>query len=364
MNKNYYFNKYLKYKQKYFELKQQGGQDFSNPNTNLYLKFITEKLVALLPEEIDLTGGGEKRKAQESFQTPSAKTSKYPVRIRNQPSYLADYIQDLTPQILKYLSPQSKERMESDIEIDNQIIKTLECMEELADLDYIQYENYGKLIECWVADNMRCPCCGAVGSLRRYLSDSMPVIDLVCINPAHTLEQGVKFFQVKTSNGSPFLSKPYFNLDPTLSHPDANTIHVGSRVWGEPAHLISPHADQFDKKILCGYICVGYKENESTLSINLSKTFIVLPKYLNRMGTTKSVLSFEPEQMESSNSIIDDWYYRYVEPNGHHQRIQFNLSTNNFIFHNDLSKLIPTVTIPKLYQIKTTGMPNPLSILK
>ena len=145
--------------------------------------------------------------------------------------------------------------------------------------------------------------------------------------------------------------------------PNANTIHVGSRTWGEPAHTISPYADQLDKKILCGYICVGYNENQSSLSINLTRTFIVLPKYLNRMGTTRPILSFEPEQMDSTD-LIDDWYYRYIEPNGHHQRIQFNLSTNLIISGNDILDLIPKNTINKSYHIKTTGMFNPLSVLK
>jgi len=363
---NVFYKKYLKYKHKYLQLKQSGGQQFSDPNTNLYLKFITERLIALLPEETtNSIGGGEKRKAQETFQTPGpeATVSRYPVRIRNQPSYLADYIQDLTPQILRYLTPNSKARMQADIEVDNQIIKTLECMEESADSDYIQYENYGKLIECWIGDNMRCPCCGATNSLRRYLSDSMPVIDLVCINPAHTLEQGVRFFQVKASNGSQFLGKPYFNLDLTLTTPEPNTIHVGSRTWGEPAHTISPHADQLDKKILCGYICIGYIDTDSTIKINLSNSFIVLPKYLNLMGTTRPMLDFELDQMNSFNSKIDNWYYRYITPNGHHERIQFNLTTNTIINEHNLRSLIPSDNINKLYHIKTTSMENPLNVL-
>jgi len=362
-----YFSKYLKYKKKYLQLKQLGGQGFSDPNINLYLKFTTEKLVALLPEEItNSVGGGEKRKAQETFQTPGpqAKVSRYPIRIRNQPSYLADYVQDLTPQILRYLTPNSKTRMQADIEVDNQIIKTLECMEESDDSDYVQYENYGKLIECWIGDNIQCPCCGAPNSLRRYLSDSMPVIDLVCINPAHTLDQGVRFFQVKASNGSLFLSKPYFNLDLAMTTPEPNTIHVGSRVWGEPVHMISPHANTFTKKILCGYICICYKETESTLKLNLKNSFIVLPKYLNSIDTVKQTLTFNSEQMESSDLQIDDWYYRYITPNGHHERIQFNLSTNNIITGNELKKYIPSDNINKLYEIKTTSMPNPLNVLK
>ncbi len=355
-----FYRKYLLYKQKYLQLKHKGGQNtFDDINTNLYLLFTSEKLVARDPDE--MIGGG-KRKASDEFSTPIAKTSKYPIRIRNQPGYLIDYVQDLTPNILRYLTPQSKTRMESDIEIDNKIIETLNQMEEAEDDDYVQYENYGKLIECWIGDNMRCPCCGSK-SLRRYLKDSMPVIDIVCINPAHTLDLGVKFFQVKASNGSLFRSKPYFLYDSSKNSPDYNTIHVGSRKWGEPVHLISPHDDQFTKKILCGYICVGYVENESTLTINLFNTFIVLPKYLENFSTTRQVLTFDSDLKAVSSINVDDWYYRYVEPNGSHNRIEFNPNTNNVLVSASVQSLLPGLTLSKSYQIKTSPMTNPLNLL-
>ncbi len=353
-----FYLKYLKYKQKYLNLKHKGGQNtFSDLNNNLYLVFTSEKLVARDQEE--MVGGGKRKAEQDNqFNTPAAKASKYPIRIRNKPGYLVDYVQDLTPNILKYLSPQSKSKMESDIEIDNSIIQDLEKIVEEKDPDYIQYENYGKLIECWIADNMKCPCCGLT-TLRRYLKDSMPVIDIVCINPAHTLDQGVKFFQVKASNGAPFRSKPYFLYDSSKILPDSNTIHVGSRTWGEPVHEISPHDDQFTKKILIGYICVGYIEKETTLSINLFKTFIVLPKYLEKMGTTIQQLSFDFAQPAKT---IDNWYYKYIEPNGSHARIEFNPNTTNVLVSNQVQSLLPGLTVPKNYQIKSSPMNNPLNL--
>lgn len=364
----YYFKKYLKYKEKYLKLKQQGGEPFNDINTNLYIKFITEKLVALLPT--DMLGGNKKRKNEipkddeELERVPEIKTSKYPTRVRTKPSYLQDYVQDLTPQILRYLTPVSKARMEADFEIDNDIIKKLKEMQEQEDSDYIKYENYGKLIECWIADNMICPCCGENQTLRRYLSDSMPVIDLVCINPLHTLDHGVKFFQVKTSNGSSFLGKPYFLYDSSKTNINANTIHVGSRVWGEPVHSITPRDSLLNKKILCGYICISYSDNESTLSINLRNSFIVLPEYLLTQVAAKRSLSFGISDV--SDKVRDDlsWYYRYIEPNGTHQRIEFNINTNKIITNDDVRKLIPEQTIDKSYAIKTESMANPLSILQ
>jgi hypothetical protein len=365
-----YFNKYRKYKYKYLKLKQKGGELFTDNNTNLYLKFITEKLIALLDTEniISVSGGNGKRKNdipidEDTDDVPDYKIKKPSTRIKLQPVKYKDYIQDLTPAILEYLTPISKAVMEDDIEIDNEIITKLKEMQEKEDDDYILYEsNYGKLIECWIADNMNCPCCDAVQSLRRYSSPSMPVIDLVCINPEHNLSHGVKFFQVKASNGSLFLDKPYFNYDTNLTNPNANTIHVGSRKLGEMVHTINPQRPIFIKKILCGYICINYNENEDNLVINLSKSFIVLPNYLLSDTTTKRKLSFEP--IIPTIETDCDWYYKYIETNNTHNRIMFNIKTNNILLNDDIKKLIPSQSIQKSYVIKSTNMYNPLSILE
>ncbi len=367
----FYKNKYLKYKNKYLKLKQQGGQlDFTDESMNIYLLFVTGKLIALTPEDLNnLSGGGEKRKKPDEFKTPKNKEPKYPTRNRAKPGYMADYIENLTPAILEYLSPNSRERMESDISLDICAQNKLNAMEEQEDSDYLQYENYGKLLECWFGDNNACPCCGA-NTLRRYAKDSMPAIDLVCINPSHTIDQGVRFFQVKTSNGAlfgstkttgqaraPFRPKPYFNLDQTQMNLDANTIHVGSRVYGEPIHSISPEDPTLDKKILIGYICIRYFETDTHLQLIPTESFFVLPKYTNSLDTTRTVLTFEP-MVSSQLSQIDNWYYRYVEPNGSHPRIQFNLSTNTISKFSDFG--IGRQQISKAYVIKTTQMPNPL----
>ncbi len=353
-----YFNKYIKYKQKYLKLKQQGGQlDFTDFAMNIYLLFITEKLIAASPEDLEIySGGAEKRKKPDEFETPVSKEPKYPTRNRAKPGYMADYIENLTPAILEYLSPNSRERMELDINLDNCAQNKLNAMEEQEDSDYLQYENYGKLLECWFGDNNSCPCCGA-NTLRRYAKDSMPAIDLVCINPSHTIDQGVRFFQVKSSNGALFRTKPYFNLDQTQTNPNANTIHVGSRIYGEPIHSISPEDPTIDKKILIGYVCIRYFETDTHLQLVPTESFFVLPKYTNSLETARAVLTFEP-MVSSQLSQIDNWYYRYVEPNGTHQRIQFNLSTNAITKFADFG--IQRQQISKAYVIKTTQMPNPL----
>ncbi len=367
-----YFYKYLKYKNKYLKLKQKGGQlNFTDDAMNIYLLFITEALIAAKPEDLEIYSGGgaEKRKQLETFETPKQKEPKYPTRIRAKPGHLVDYIENLTPAILEYLTPNSRNQMELDISFDSCLQNKLNSMEESEDPDYLQYENYGKLLECWFGDNNVCPCCGA-NTLRRYAKDSMPAIDLVCINLSHTIDQGVRFFQVKTSNGalfgstkttgqtrSPFRTKPYFNLDPTQTHPDANTIHVGSRTYGDPIHFISPEDTTVDKKILIGYVCIRYRETDTDLQLVPSESFFVLPKYTNSLDTARMTLTFEPNSTQVLNKI-DNWYYRYVEPNGTHQRIQFNLTTNTISKFSDYG--IGRKNISKAYQIKTISMPNPL----
>jgi len=371
-----YYQKYYKYKQKYLNLIQHGGEPtYDDMNTNIYLKFITEKLVALLPSEITVLVGGAKRKNEVPIEElsrsiPEIKVSRRSSRIRNQPLRLQDYVQDLTPQILRYLSPLSKIRMEEDIEIDNEVIKKLNEIQEEKDSEYVSYENYGKLIEVWIANNMRCPSCGADNSLRRYVSDFMPIIDLVCINPTHTLDNGVKFFQVKTSNGAPFDDKPYFNYDfRIVPNPNANTIHVGSRRWGNPVHNITPLDSPFYKKILCGYICIRFIESDSALSIDLANSMIVLPKYLKSAEPIKRQLLFEvPDEVPMPPVLLEDdntWYYRYVDLEAvKHNRIRFNLATNVVLLGDEINALLPELTIDKSYPINTDVMLNPLRVIE
>jgi hypothetical protein len=359
-----YYQKYCKYKQKFIIFKQSGGDPLTDINNNLYIKFITENLVAFDLSEIEEKSVSiplktKKRRsdiAVEAVESEAASSSDIPSlkRSRHKPVKYEEYIEKLTPAIMDHLSPVSRDRMFIDIIKDDTIINKL--FDDQKDSEYILYENYGKLIESWIADNMKCPCCKHPNSLRRYLSDSMPIIDLVCINLKHTPEDGVKFFQVKSSNGDPFLGKPYFNYDPISStiNPDANTIHVGSRTWGQHVHSISPFSSLFDKKILCGYICIQYTDFETILRIDPSNSMIVLPIYL--LPAKRKL--FDPSLYDESLS----WYYKYVDNNVSHNRIQFNLNTNTIITGTAISDLLLSqLTIDKSYPIQFACMLNPLN---
>lgn len=226
------------------------------------------------------------------------------------------------------------------IKSDDEKISRLLEIESSEDPDYIQYENYGKLIECWIADNMKCPCCGEL-SLRRYSSDNFPIIDLICINQFHYFSHGVKFFQVKSSNGAPFMgASKYFSLND-------RTIHVGSNRLGSYVHNIKFSDDDLDKKILIGYICVTHNgiSGESCISkkyINmlLSKSFIVLPKlHFNVLQTELFPKSSDiPNTSYSQQFSETDHYYRYLENKySTHPIIEFSTETNNILW---LDKLI------------------------
>lgn len=230
--------------------------------------------------------------------------------------------------------------MLKDIDTDNDILIKLSEMDEKTDPDYINYENYGKLIESWLSDKLPCPCCGSY-SLKRYFKNNMPIIDVVCINSYHTLERGVRFFQIKTSNGKPFMDIPYFTYD--SKNPEKNHIHVGSRKYGEIVHQVKVSDSNFDKKILIGYICLTYKEKED-LKIIKNKSFIVLP-----------IIDY---QLDNSTTV-DDWYYQYIDDTNKdqkHFRIRFNHNTNKIVKINLTEDLIP-----KNYKIRKDSMDNPLN---
>lgn len=349
MNNNN-LEKYIEYKKKYLELKHQQIQQLKQrqrlqlkqgqrqqlklqqskqENINYtYLLFMTSKLI--LDDNLE-----EDKQIENSYITPIKSNT------RNKPSYLADYTLNLTPKLSDNLTPVSRKRMLEEIEIDNDILTKLSKMEEKIDLDYINYENYGKLIESWLSDKLPCPCCKS-NSLKRYSKNNMPIIDVVCINPSHTLEIGVRFFQIKTSNGQPFMDMSYFVYNP--KNPEQNHIHVGSRKYGKIVHEVKVSDSDFDKKILIGYICLTYKEKED-LQIIKDKSFVVLP-----------IIDY---QLKNSTTV-DDWYYKYIDDtnkNQKHPRIKFNHNTNKIV-EIGLDKL--EKFIPKNYKIRKDTMDNPL----
>jgi hypothetical protein len=157
-----------------------------------------------------------------------------------------------TPEIIKSLKSNGIDSTMIDNLVENfheDDVASVNLLNQSSRLDplYINYDNNGKNIECWVADNMYCPCCGSK-SLRRYVKDNIPCIDLMCINPEHKFINGVKFFQVKAK--SKYVT---YQRDKNFDY-ELKQIHTGSKEIGQFIHDISKGEEYYG--LLIGYICI------------------------------------------------------------------------------------------------------------
>ena len=317
MSCKYLKYKYLKYKLKYTNLRKEllGGNPVS---IDLIRDLFTKSNLYQISDN-------RKRNSEEISppidEQPIIQTPVRVHRTRNRPEYYGSSNQPSTPSILTALTPDSRSNLEKDFKKDDNKLSEDLALQELKDKDYIDFEGEnGKFIEIWIADNMKCPVCGKK-TLRRYVSDSMPVIDVVCINGEHN--NGVRFFQIKTSNGTLFMRKEYFSK--TTRH-----IFVGSRNYGEPVHSLDGMND-----LLIGYICIKYYIN-SDIVINMKDSFIVLPIIGRCMNS----------------------YYNYIPPINKKFIIEYNRETTNVI---NLQNLLPTNIIETNYERNYDEISNPLS---
>lgn len=347
-------------------------QILTNANNNLYIYFTSGTLLDLKTMEnsefpVDqislqnLSLSPVKGKKIETSQEPIVR----PRRIRVSPERYnsKDYIKNLTPAIKAYvgqLEPENLTHFIKDLDNDQTEIDKIIGAQNDLDPEYTLIENFGKPIECWLADHMRCPCCNQF-TLKRYLKDNFAVIDLVCINPDHTFDTGVKFFQVKASSISepivPSTGYPYFNLDSKI-------IHIGSRKVGEPSHIIKVTDDNFIKKILIGYICVYYNNtifDNNFITINRTKSFIVLPHVTQPNVGIK--LFGKIRKLTIDNE--DEFYYWYItNKNDPKSIIKFSNKLNSIIKIS--TELLPNGKIPKNYctsQDKWIELVNPTNVL-
>lgn len=204
----------------------------------------------------------------------------------------------LLPQTPLLFSPSTYERMETKLKDD---MKLIQDYENSLDPEYANYgKEYGKIVECWFADTQVCPCCSQL-TLKRYRSNNFPIIDLVCVNPSHNVvTHGVKFFQVKASNGAPFRGKKYFSTEGPEYY-----IQTGSKRFGEHIHSITAN-NIIDKPYTIGYICISikYKKNQPIL---IKRIDYILPnltqnnseyyRYINLdsdMTRTKPIITWNP----------------------------------------------------------------------
>ena len=312
----------------------QTPQTLNITNNDLFILFISSKILEKDYGQQNITTNAIITKITNDSLINTTSTYDKPQRNINKPKRYRDYESELTPLIKRYIELKHydsndidnlKTLIEDALKSDTDKITNSLAKLDLIDSEYKNYENYGKLIECWIADNMKCPCCEQY-SLRRYASDIMPVIDLVCINPEHNFSHGVKFYQVKASNGAPFMGSKYFDKN-------TQTIHVGSIRQGHLVHSIKMTDDDFNKKILIGYICIEFAEKENTLQINLKKSFIVCPKY----DKTIKQLFLSDIDNSSENETTDyefgELYYKYI--NSTHPIIKFSNINNQVKLLNE-----------------------------
>ena len=370
-------------------------QIYDNQNDNMYLMFITGKLVEKInnvtmmsnthntyntTELSETSNKSKKRKfnmvtdqsmVQENNQNDNQVNLK---RQRKVPQKYSDYILNLTPAIKSYVYENQRESIFEELKDDQILIDRLEAIVESKDPTHLFYENKGKLIECWIADNLECPVCKEM-TLRRYYRDNFPTIDLVCINNNHVFSNGVKFFQVKTT-----LANTYFNGSKYFDLTD-RYIHVGSRKYGEIVHSIRIDDEDINKKILIGYICIEFSEGTKFIKV-LKESFIVLPKtgieiVSKNLFTNLDYYDFDqPDQSDQSDhSNQSNQYYNYItDTSESSQIITFNEKFNQVSYFYDIydtyydthNNKINPVKIPLNYiQMSNWKMiENPLNILK
>ena len=271
---------------------------YDDENTNLYLLFIKSKLMQSHLPAIPV----QKKRSLDITNNSTSHTT-------HKKSKHDDYIYNLTPFLKQYVTPTKALEFHQQLHYDQLLVNKLDSM--IDDDDYKNYENHGKLVECWYADNMPCPVCNQK-TLRRYQKDNFPAIDVVCINPDHLFSHGVKFFQIKSTSSSSL--KPYFDLT-------NNTIHTGSYAYGKTIHNVSIFDSDIFKKILVGYICINFTERTKFLTINKQKSFIVLPKTTNIDNISKKLFSDDFSDLFVSQQYSYN-YYTYI--NIENPEIQFD----------------------------------------
>lgn len=362
-----YYRKYLKYKLKYLNLLNKTKRVFDKIETNetnetnkkkkyidkdsvlsgLFNLFVTEPIY----EPISAISSIKNTKQNEIINTNKDKMEidkdknyvqdrynlrgkKFVLRREDEDFYIGSY----TPEIIRNLksnrlSTQLIDKLVLNFKHDD--IENIESLNKQNTL-YVNFDNYGKNIECWVADNMNCPCCGEK-TLRRYVRDNMPCIDLICTNQKHDFVDGVKFFQVKSKSFN-VTNELYKNFDL-----EKKQIHTGSKAIGKYIHDIKIQNDYYT--LLIGYICIEYikeiKEPDEIIRI-LPSSFIVLPKIY--IPEAKVLFSSDEQKLKPNSKLDldkvdfnflndenDELYYWYINNEIDANIIEFSTINNDVI---------------------------------
>ena len=218
---------------------------------------------------------------------------------------------------------------------DNKILKAIEKQQSENDPDFTfkAPSDVGLILEDWTCVNIPCPICNT--KLKKYLLPSMPVIDVVCDNPQHTIDMGVKYFQIKATEFNSFNFYTYFTLKPIKDSPNGY-IKVGSKRFGLLSHNIKPSEPTINKELLIGYICFVYHYilSDSTsrnISINSTLSFMLLPNI-------NSTINIKNE----------DYYYKYLDAK--YPVITYNDKHVNAILFKNMGLVNKKVNLDTQYQ--------------
>jgi hypothetical protein len=215
--------------------------------------------------------------------------------------------------LLLSFSPETQKLLAKDFLKDDAYINSITNRLELDDPDYMYFNNskVGTDLEYWVCVNIRCPGCGS--ELYKYANPSMPAVDVRCINQNHSLANGPKYYQIKTTEkDKQHNGYKYFSLEERY-------ICTGSIRFGYNCHIMTYNDDY--KDILIGYICLEYIYiNQDTIRVDNATSFILIPNLL-----------YQPTNIEEASAT----YYSYITNPLSKPMITFNpLMCNILTFNN------------------------------
>ena len=216
---------------------------------------------------------------------------------------------------IKYLSPQSRPLLydipeEDRAEYVNILLADTRTVEELNsanhDPDYYPEEHtLGEDMEQFISIYGKCPICKEK-TLRQFSKKNMPVVDLICINHEHNIDNGPILWQVKASTTSSYFSNEGHN----------NYITIGSRNWGN-----SIHNNHIEKDFFLGYICLYVSIDEARRYRIDPRSFVVFPNtkisewpyYYGYFDQTyKNRLSSVSGNPNIINKDVITWYNCYM----------------------------------------------------
>ncbi len=178
----------------------------------------------------------------------------------------------LSRELYNAISPDNQDHFLEVLRQDDIIIRSKFNIEDKP-FNEIDGSEMGVYIESWLCANLFCPGCGDK-TLYKYSHPNMPVIDVACVNKAHVLEHGPRYYQIKaTQNIGDY---KYFTRQPIPLSP-TGYIKVGSKRYGKFSHQALVTNDD-DKDLVIGYICIIFKqEGNMKITINPDESFILIP---------------------------------------------------------------------------------------